>query len=71
MHGNTHKLSWLTFTQTSVSMSPYFVHMDPSIFPNPLPFEPDRWIKAAQEGVQMNKCLVNFSKGSRQCLDIK
>lgn len=64
-------LFWLTVAQTPVSLSPYLVHMDPSIFPNPSAFEPERWIKAAREGVHLNKFLVNFTKGSRQCVGIK
>ncbi|KKY24987.1 putative cytochrome p450 [Phaeomoniella chlamydospora] len=55
---------------TPVSQSSYFVHTDPLIYPNPFSFEPTRWIKAAQEGITLNKFLVSFTKGSRQCIGI-
>ncbi|KAK2744163.1 hypothetical protein FQN57_004423 [Myotisia sp. PD_48] len=53
---------------TSVSQSNYFVHMDPEIFPNPEKFDPERWIRATQEGVRLERFLVAFSKGHRICL---
>lgn len=61
----------LTLAQTPVSQSTYFVHTDPSIFPDPHYFDPERWIKAAQQGVALNKFLVTFTKGSRQCIGIR
>ena len=61
----------LTSKQTPVSQSAYFVHMDSTIFPNPHSFNPDRWIEAAKEGIKLDRFLVSFSKGSRQCLGIK
>ncbi|KAK4069632.1 hypothetical protein Purlil1_13680 [Purpureocillium lilacinum] len=56
---------------TPVSQSTYFVHTDPAIFPNPHSFNPNRWIKAAEEGFPLNKFLVCFTKGSRQCIAIQ
>ncbi|KAF7505016.1 hypothetical protein GJ744_001470 [Endocarpon pusillum] len=55
---------------TPVSQSAYFVHTDPSIYPDPHTFDPDRWIRAAQEGVVLDKYIANFTKGRRQCLGI-
>ncbi|KAF7534875.1 hypothetical protein G7054_g5860 [Neopestalotiopsis clavispora] len=55
---------------TPVSTISYFVHTDPSLFPNPLSFDPDRWFRAQHEGVNLSKFVVSFSKGSRQCLGI-
>lgn len=55
---------------TPVSQSTYFVQTDPSVFPDPQSFDPERWIKAAKEGVALNKYLVTFSKGSRQCFGV-
>ncbi|PQE19030.1 cytochrome p450 protein [Rutstroemia sp. NJR-2017a WRK4] len=53
-----------------VSQSTYLMHTDPSIYPNPRIFNPDRWVKAAEEGVQLTRYMVSFTKGSRQCLGI-
>ncbi|KJK82396.1 hypothetical protein H634G_02590 [Metarhizium anisopliae BRIP 53293] len=55
---------------TPVSQAAYFVHTDPQIYPSPFSFEPERWIKAAQEGVNLQQHLVSFTKGSRQCIGI-
>ena len=61
----------LKLQQTPVSESSYFVHMDEAIFPDPEAYDPDRWIKAAKEGVRLDQYLVSFSKGSRICVGIK
>ncbi|KAI1264368.1 cytochrome P450 [Xylariaceae sp. FL1019] len=53
---------------TPVSMSTYFVHMDPNIFPDPHSFKPERWIEAAKRGYNLKRFLVAFSRGSRICL---
>ncbi|KAL4914495.1 cytochrome P450 [Aspergillus aurantiobrunneus] len=53
---------------TPVSMSSYFVHMDPSLFPDPSSFNPDRWIEATKRGENLTRFITSFSKGSRQCV---
>ncbi|KAK9415726.1 putative Cytochrome p450 domain-containing protein [Seiridium unicorne] len=55
---------------TPVSQSAYFVHNDPGIYPNPGIFDPSRWIRAAEEKFPLHKYLVNFTKGTRQCIGI-
>lgn len=45
--------------------------MDPTIFPNPEVFDPSRWIRAAERGERLDRYIVSFTKGSRQCLGIK
>jgi len=57
--------------QTPVSQTPYLALMNPYIFPNPEKFDPDRWITAAQNGRRLDRYLVSFARGSRQCLGIK
>lgn len=52
-------------------MSGYFVHKDPEIFPDPESFKPERWIRATEQGQNLTKFLVAFTKGSRICLGIK
>ncbi|KAM0418947.1 hypothetical protein ACHAPT_012105 [Fusarium lateritium] len=61
---------WLIPAGTPVSESTLLVHLDPSIFPNPNTFDPDRWVRAAEEGVHLNKYICSFTKGTRQCLGI-
>jgi cytochrome P450 len=56
----------LTECQTPISMSAGIMHIDPRIFPNPLEFQPDRWLN--NKG--LDRYLVSFSKGSRQCVGI-
>ncbi|KAI1373545.1 cytochrome P450 [Hypoxylon crocopeplum] len=56
--------------KTPVSMCSYFVHMDPHIFPQPESFKPEHWIEAADKGQHLNKFIVSFSRGSRNCLGL-
>lgn len=62
----------LTYTglfQTPVGMTSVMLHDDPSIFPKPRSFQPERWLQPST--TQLRKYLVTFSKGSRQCLGLK
>lgn len=52
-------------------MISYFVLMDPEIFPDPESFKPERWIQATEQGQNLARFLVSFSKGSRACIGIK
>ena len=69
--GNRNEWPWLTRLQYPVGQSTYLVHTDPTLFPEPYRFNPGRWVEAAQQGIPLNKYLVSFTKGSRQCLGIK
>ncbi|KAL1970873.1 hypothetical protein VTN77DRAFT_2707 [Rasamsonia byssochlamydoides] len=51
---------------TPVSMSTVLVHRNPDIFPHPGEFRPDRWL----ENPRLDRYLVSFSKGTRQCAGI-
>ena len=51
---------------TVVSMTSTLLHHDESIFPDSKAFLPERWIKDPS----LDKFMVSFSKGSRQCLGI-
>lgn len=62
----TSKKNWVIPPGTPVSMTTVLVHNDPSIFPDPHLFRPERWI----ENPRLDRFLVSFSKGSRQCLGI-
>ena len=49
----------------------YFVHTDPTIFPSPETFRPERWMEATDKGERLNRYLVPFTKGPRICLGLK
>ncbi|KID94532.1 Cytochrome P450, partial [Metarhizium majus ARSEF 297] len=53
---------------TPLSSTNYWVHMDETIFPDPATFSPERWLEAEREGFPLQKYMVSFSKGSRQCV---
>jgi cytochrome P450 len=57
-------------TQTPVSMSTHFILRDEEIFPNPLEFEPQRWMTVGSSQ-SLERYLVPFSKGSQSCLGQK
>ena len=54
---------------TTVSTQAYTLHRDPSIFSDPLTFNPDRW---AEERVtkEMRDAIMAWGAGSRGCLGI-
>lgn len=57
---------------TATSMSSYITHHDEAIFPDSHEFLPERWFD--ENGVwrkDLERCLLSFSKGTRQCLGIK
>ncbi|KAL4799004.1 cytochrome P450 [Aspergillus venezuelensis] len=56
---------------TPMSSSSFLCHQNPTIFPNPTEFDPDRWIRndgKAVTGERLDKYLTAFVKGSRACL---
>ncbi|OAQ82146.1 benzoate 4-monooxygenase cytochrome p450 [Purpureocillium lilacinum] len=55
---------------TPISQTPYFVLMHPSIFPDPASFRPERWLEPAAKDMKLDRYLVCFGKGSRQCLGL-
>jgi cytochrome P450 len=50
---------------TEAGMQNYIHHRDPSVFPQPDEFVPDRWL---QESKDMNTALTPFSVGPRNCI---
>ena len=60
------KKKWVIPPNTPVGMTSIFVHHDESVFPNSNSFIPERWI----QDPRLNRRLVAFSKGTRQCLGI-
>jgi cytochrome P450 len=50
-----------------VIYSPAAMHRDPTVFPDPLRFDPRRWLDGAATPA-MRRAFVPFSLGNRQCL---
>jgi hypothetical protein len=42
--------------------------MDPTIFPEPNKFDPERWIRGGEE---LERYCVPFGKGSRRCIGMR
>jgi len=61
---NDGKKQWHIPVGTPVGMTTPLIHLNPSIFPNPLTFQPERFI----ENPRLKRYLMSFSQGSRQCL---
>jgi cytochrome P450 len=49
-----------------VESTPYLVHHDEKIFPDPYEFRPDRWLGSKGQGLQ--RYFVAFMRGTRACL---
>jgi len=62
-------LELIIIRQTVVSMGASILHRNPDIFPDPLTFNPERWLQS--DSADLEKYLVSFSKGPRSCLGIK
>lgn len=57
--------------RTTVSISPYILHRNPKVFPNPMQFNPDRWMDPSQNIIEMNRWFWAFSSGSRMCIGLQ
>ncbi|KAI0160451.1 cytochrome P450 [Xylariaceae sp. FL1272] len=55
---------------TTVAMSPYTLHRNPEVFPEPLKFKPERWLGECGDLIEMKKCFWAFSSGGRMCIGI-
>ncbi|EFQ97138.1 hypothetical protein MGYG_00181 [Nannizzia gypsea CBS 118893] len=56
---------------TPVGMTSALIHVNPDIFPDPYAFNPDRWLdEHGKRHRRLDEYLLNFSKGSRQCIGI-
>lgn len=51
---------------TTVSISAYVAHRDPSIFPDAETYNPDRWL--GEEGKDLQPYFIAFSAGARGCI---
>ena len=64
--GTQNRRTWIIPPNIPVGMTSVLIHHDRSIFPDSNIYRPERWI----EDPSLEKYLVSFSKGSRQCLGI-
>ncbi|KAF2206252.1 hypothetical protein CERZMDRAFT_103576 [Cercospora zeae-maydis SCOH1-5] len=56
---------------TVVNMSPYSLHRNADVFPEPLKFHPPRWLSSSPEAlVEMNRWFWAFSSGGRMCIGL-
>ncbi|KAF7524468.1 hypothetical protein PCG10_005728 [Penicillium crustosum] len=54
---------------TEVGISPWVLHYDPELFPDPEKFQPERWLTAdADLLAQRKRSIFAFSAGSHTCL---
>lgn len=56
---------------TTVSMSPYNLHRNPVVFPEPLIFSPERWLGKPDTVTEMKKWFWAFSSGGRMCIGLQ
>jgi cytochrome P450 len=54
--------------RTPVGMTNVQIHHDESLFPNSKAFDPERWLRPNSKSLE--KYMVSFTGGSRQCLGI-
>ncbi|GMG50315.1 unnamed protein product [Aspergillus oryzae var. brunneus] len=66
------KKVWEIPTGTPVGMTAALVHLNPELFPDPHEFRPERWLdQDGQLHRGLDKYILSFSRGSRQCIGIK
>lgn len=53
---------------TVVGMSSWLMHRDPNVFKDPMKFDPERWLKSAEEYRRLDHNMVPFGRGTRQCV---
>ena len=63
----------LTQHKTPVGMNPRSILLDPSVYPNPHNFIPERWLPYEPAGQNNNpeRYFVAFGKGARMCQGMK
>ena len=65
------KKTWSIPPGTPVSMTSVHIHDNETIFPDHRTFNPERWLPLKTNGVRLQRYLVPFSKGSRQCVGME
>lgn len=57
--------SWRIPAGTPIGMTVLLMHTDESIYPDPMRFDPERWLGAQKNS---DKTFAPFSRGTRNCL---
>ena len=55
--------------KTPISITTLSVHTNEKVFPDPLRFDPERWL--GEKGRELRKFQTAFSKGGRKCVGIE
>ncbi|KAL2018475.1 hypothetical protein VTK56DRAFT_831 [Thermocarpiscus australiensis] len=61
---------WLIPRGTPVGMTTLLMHRDERLYPDPLRFNPDRWLDAASR-MKLDKTFVPFGRGTRNCIGMQ
>lgn len=76
-HGAWQYGDWVIPPGTPVSMDSWHMHMNPTIFPEPARFKPQRWLDPEAKLANVNgrkkplsNYLVSFSRGTRMCIGL-
>ncbi|KAL4968152.1 cytochrome P450 [Aspergillus stella-maris] len=62
--------NWVIPPGTPMGMNLYHMHMNEQIYPDAKSFRPERWLKAAEAGYDLDRYFAPFSKGTRGCLGV-
>jgi cytochrome P450 len=55
-----------------MSITPVIIQYNEAVFPDPKAFKPERWIlEDRRPNYALDRQLIAFSRGSRQCLGIQ
>ena len=57
--------------QTPVGMTPRDILLDPSYFPEPSKFLPERWLSNNPDLARMERVFIPYGRGTRVCLGQK
>lgn len=63
--------SWKIPAGTPVGMTTVLMHTDEKIYPNPYPFQPERWIERSSIRKTADQPYAPFGRGTRMCLGMQ